>query len=242
MTDKIKALALSIGKALYPEVCPMCGKVIDTGAGLCCGDCSSKLIPIRPPVCLKCGKELDDEEKDCCQDCTDMERYYIKGFPALVYNQDMAKCLSDFKYHNMRCYGRFLADIIVKHRGKEILLAAPDVIVPVPIHKSKLKTRGYNQAEILARELGRRLKLPVDTELILRDEKTAPQKGLSNQERDENLKRAFISSKKIVEYKSALIVDDIYTTGATVEACTQVLHGMGIKDIYYTSVCVGKGY
>ena len=154
----------------------------------------------------------------------------------------MAKCLSDFKYHNMRCYSRFLADIIVRERGKEILLASPEVIVPVPVHKSKLRDRGYNQAEVLGAELGRRLKLPVDTGLVLRDSKTTPQKGLSNHEREENLKRAFISSGKIVKYKSALIVDDIYTTGATVEACTRVLQSMGIKEVYYTSVCIGKGY
>ena len=114
--------------------------------------------------------------------------------------------------------------------------------MPVPVHKSKLRDRGYNQAEVLSVELGRRLKLPVDTGLILRDAKTTPQKGLSNQEREENLKRAFISSGKIVKYKSALIVDDIYTTGATVEACTRVLQSMGIKEVYYTSVCIGKGY
>lgn len=235
-------MADSIGRALYPEICPLCGRTIDGAKQLYCRGCEAKLVPIKEPTCLKCGKELKDEELDCCSDCKDMARSYVKGFPALGYSPEIAKCLSDFKYHNMRCYGRFLADIIVRKRGKEILLAAPEVIVPVPVHKSKLKDRGYNQAELLSEELSRRLKIPVDKGLILRDERTAPQKGLSNQEREENLKKAFISSKKIVEYKKALIVDDIYTTGATVEACTAVLQGMGIKEIYYTSVCIGKGY
>ncbi len=242
MTELIKEAVQNISRALYPEICPMCGKTIDGKKELVCGQCAIKLVPVKPPVCLKCGKEVEDEETECCKDCSSMQRSFVKGMPALNYNDHMAKCLSEFKYHNMRCYVKFLADIIVKNRGKEILLEAPEVIVPVPVHKSKLRERGYNQAELLSIELGRRLKLPVDTGLILRDEKTAPQKGLSNQEREENLKRAFISSGKIVKYKSALIVDDIYTTGATVEACTSVLHSMGIKEVYYTSVCVGKGY
>lgn len=255
MIDKLRgigyAMGQSIGRLLYPEVCPLCGEIIDekddkegpksSGRAYVCNECSIKLIPIKTPVCLKCGKEVDDEEKDCCNDCAEMTRSYIKGFPALNYNLDMSKCLSDFKYRNMRSYAPFLADIIVKQRGKEILLAGPEVIVPVPVHKSKLKDRGYNQAQVLGEELGRRLKIPVDSGLILRGIKTTPQKGLSNAQREENLKRAFISTEKIVEYKSALIVDDIYTTGATIEACTGVLHSMGIEDIYYTSVCVGHG-
>lgn len=242
MIDKLKILGESIARMVYPDVCPLCGKAIDGENEYVCQECTVKLITINKPTCLKCGKALDSDEADCCTDCSTMQRHYIKGFPALGYNADMAKCLSDFKYHNMRCYGRFLADVIVKQCGKDILLVAPEVIVPVPVHKSKLKDRGYNQALVLAQELGRRLKIPVDDELIARDAKTTAQKGLNNQQREENLKRAFISSGKIVEYKRALIVDDIYTTGATIEACTGVLQGMGIKEIYYTSVCIGKGY
>lgn len=242
MINELKTLGEYIGRLFYPEVCPLCDKVIDGKHEKICKDCSIKLEPIKSPSCLKCGKEIEDEEQDCCKDCASIPRHYIKGFPALNYSEEMAKCLSRFKYHNMRCYGGFLADVIFKERGKEILLCKPDVIVPVPVHKTKLRDRGYNQAQVLAYELSKRLRIPVDTELVIRDAKTKPQKELGSKEREENLKKAFISSQKIVKYKSALIVDDIYTTGATVEACTAVLHAMGIKDIYYTSVCIGKGY
>ena len=242
MINKVKSIGEALGRLLYPEACPLCDSVIDGKREKLCNDCRIKLIPIKSPTCLRCGKEIEVEEQACCVDCANMPRHYIKGFPALNYSEDMSKCLSRFKYHNMRYYSGFLADVIVKERGKEILLAGPEVIVPVPVHKSKLKYRGYNQAQVLAEELSKRLKIPVDSGLIIRDAKTKPQKELSSKEREENLKKAFISSKKIVKYKSALIVDDIYTTGATVEACTTVLHAMGIKDIYYTSVCIGRGY
>lgn len=241
MIHRIKAIGEGICNILYPKSCPICGVALGEEEGFTCQDCRIKLVPISKPVCLKCGKEVENEEQDCCSDCQTMTRTFVKGFPAVHYNQAMSKVLSAFKYENMRCHGGFLADTIVRHRGKDILMARPEVIVPVPIHSSKLNVRGYNQALILGRELGRILGIPVDDGLVIRAAKTAPQKDLGNIEREENLKRAFISSKKIVQYKSALIVDDIYTTGATVEACTAVLHSMGIKDVYYTSVCIGKG-
>lgn len=241
MIHRIKAIGEEICHILYPKSCPMCGIALGHEEGLVCRECSIKLVPMGKPACLKCGKEVEGEEQGCCSDCQSLTRSYNKGFPAVHYNQPMSKVLSDFKYYNMRCHGRFLADIIVRYRGKDILSAAPEVIVPVPIHSSKLRNRGYNQAHILGKELSRRLGIPVDDDLVIRAAKTAPQKDLGSVEREENLKRAFISSKKIVQYKSALIVDDIYTTGATVEACTSVLHSMGIKDVYYTSVCIGKG-
>ncbi|MBO5388754.1 MAG: ComF family protein, partial [Lachnospiraceae bacterium] len=186
MIDKLRVIGQNIGKLMFPSVCPLCGEILEDNHDkiiYICQGCSAKLKPIKPPVCLKCGQEVDGIETDCCSDCRGATRSYVKGFPALKYSPEMSKCLSDFKYHNMRSYAAFLADIIVRERGKEILLAAPEVIVPVPIHKSKLKERGYNQAQVLGEELGRRLKLPVDTELILRDVKTAPQKELSNAQR-----------------------------------------------------------
>ena len=241
MIRKIKAIGEGICDILYPKTCPMCDVALGRYEAFLCEDCRIKLIPVGKPACLKCGKEIEDDEQGSCSDCQSIKRSYEKGFPALNYSQEMAKVLSDFKYNNMRSHGRFLADVIVRNKGKDILSVMPEVIVPVPIHKSKLRSRGYNQAQILSTELGRRFGIPVDCDLVIRDAKTMPQKELGPIEREENLKRAFISSKKIVQYKSALIVDDIYTTGATVEACTTVLHSMGIKDVYYTSVCIGKG-
>ena len=117
----------------------------------------------------------------------------------------------------------------------------PDILVPVPVHKTKLHKRGYNQAEVLARELATYLNVPVEPDLIKRNIKTSPQKELGTKAREENIKKAFNSTDKIVKYRCALLVDDIYTTGATIEACTKILHEQGIKDVYYTSVCIGKG-
>jgi ComF family protein len=124
---------------------------------------------------------------------------------------------------------------------------APDILVPVPIHKSKYRERGYNQTEILANGIAKGLNIPVLPHLLIRDKKTLPQKQLSDKERLRNLQEAFILNDKVFsEYprkiKSILLIDDIYTTGSTIEACTNVLMRNGIENIYFITLCIGKGF
>ena len=114
-------------------------------------------------------------------------------------------------------------------------------MIPIPIHKRKLEKRGYNQAELLADALGKKLDIPVERELLARVVNTEPQKSLDPEHREQNLKKAFQCTEKSVSYKKVLLVDDIYTTGATIEACTKSLHAAGIPDVYYTSVAIGTG-
>lgn len=183
-----------------------------------------------------------DCEKELCTDCETHTRSFIKGFPAMNYEGAFRNSLMEFKYNNRRDLAEYFGYEIVKRRGRDILDVGPEVIIPVPIHPHKRKTRGYNQAELLASVIGKKLHIPVDNERLLRKNDTLPQKVLDNEARENNLKNAFISADKIVQYKSALLVDDIYTTGATIEACTRVLQDAGIKDVYYTCVCIGRGY
>ena len=154
----------------------------------------------------------------------------------------MTDAIYRFKYHFERCHASFFAGEILKVHGKEILSLHPEVLVPVPVHKKKLKKRGYNQAAELAKALSERLGIPADETLLLRGRNTTPQKKLTPEERKNNLKTAFLSGQNRVNYKSAMLVDDIYTTGATIEACTECLHNMGISEVFYTSICIGKGY
>lgn len=225
---------------LFPRACPICGDLLGN-KGYICGDCRFLLSPVSFPACLICGCEIDDEEKELCEDCSRRERSYLRGFPALNYAGEIRDAVAGFKYHGKKYYADFFADEIIRRHGAAICEIAPEALIPVPIHKRKLKTRGYNQAELLAKALSRRIKIPVDSGLVTRCINTLPQKNLGDMEREKNLKRAFISSDKIVKYNKVMIVDDIYTTGATVEALTRVLKGMGVNEVFYTSICIGKG-
>ena len=116
------------------------------------------------------------------------------------------------------------------------------LIVPVPLHKNRQKKRGYNQAELFARALGTRLNIPVCTNLLVRERNTVPQKELNDTERKNNLKNAFKITQNIVQLSCILLVDDIYTTGSTMDAIATVLKRAGYRDIYFICASIGKGF
>jgi ComF family protein len=196
---------------------------------------------------MKCSKPLEIEEKEYCNDCERKQYHFEKGFSVWLYNDDMRHSIADFKYHNKKEYAKFYVEELVRLNGKSIIKLAPDVIVPVPLHRSKYLERGYNQADILAKGVGKALGLPVLSHLLVRNKKTLPQKKLSDKERLRNLQEAFSFNqletnnylKKII---SVLLVDDIYTTGSTIEACTNVLKANGVEQVYFLTICIGKGF
>ena len=119
------------------------------------------------------------------------------------------------------------------------------VLVPVPVHSKRYRKRGYNQAEEIAKEMARLSGLPMRSDLLVRVKHTAPQKELSKRERSRNLQGAFRCRadyrKLCLQGKCAIIIDDIYTTGSTVEACSQTLLQAGFDKVYFLCVCIGKG-
>ena len=238
LTDRLTSAL----KYVYPSSCPFCGELLEQGEKDVCEECRGKLSYVKEPVCFKCGCEIEDEEQELCEDCRRAEHRFVRGFAALNYIDPADKACAAFKYRNGREYAAYFAGEIIKRHGKHIREIKPEVFVPVPIHKRKLAKRGYNQAELLAGEFSRITGIPVDNELIIRSVNTPPQKKYDPEKRANNVKTAFISSEKIVKYSSAMLVDDIYTTGATIDACTGVLNGMGIEKVYYISICIGKGY
>lgn len=226
---------------IYPRVCPLCGDVLKPGAGRVCEMCRPMIEYPMDPVCLRCGCEIPDGEEALCEDCTRRPKSYLQGFPAMKYRYPLDESLAAFKYHNQRTFADFYAAEIVRRHGKCILSLGIEALVPIPIHKKKMQKRGYNQAELLADALGAALEIPVDAGLLVRSANTEPQKTLDPIQRERNLKMAFQCTEKSVHYKKVMLVDDIYTTGATIEACTKSLHAAGIPDIYYTSAAIGAG-
>lgn len=117
-----------------------------------------------------------------------------------------------------------------------------DVLIPVPLHRKRQRKRGYNQAEIIARELGKRLGIPVDMSAIIRERETTPQKELGQKNRRKNLKKAFRLTGKRLIGKNILLIDDIYTTGSTIDAMAEVLMKTGCEKIYFLTISIGQGF
>ena len=227
---------------LYPKRCPLCGEIRPYLGTHACEGCLGKLKKVEPPYCMKCGKTLEDKEEEYCRDCEAIPKNYTRGFPVFFYKEPLKSALYDFKYKNQRDYAAFFAECMYRYYGSRIKEIGIDGIVPVPVHPRKKRSRGYNQAEILAKEFGKKMKLPVYTDYLIREVDTDPQKELNDKARMKNLKNAFKIGRNKIELKKVLLVDDIYTSGATIEACTRILLSANAEQVFYTSVAIGKGY
>lgn len=152
----------------------------------------------------------------------------------------MQRSLSSFKYHGRREYAKFYASGIFKEFHGMLSDIRPDILVPVPVHEERLRNRGYNQAHLIAAELSFLSGIPVAPDLLIRCKKTTAQKELGPDMRRKNLSGAFAINDRSLWYnkyiRTALLVDDIYTTGSTADICASVLKSCGIRHVYV--VCV----
>lgn len=196
---------------------------------------------IQEPYCLKCGKQLDDMTQEYCDDCKSAAHMYDRGLAIFKYHDDIKESVYSFKYKDCKIYGDFYGEQMAEKYKDIITKWQPDVIVPVPIHRSRMRKRGYNQAELIAKALSQKLSLPMDINVLLREKKTEPQKKLSKDIRIKNVENAFKVTKNVVRYNKIILVDDIYTTGATINACAQVLKRAGVQRVYFISICIGAG-
>lgn len=231
---------------VFPRRCAVCGDICIPNGQLVCGTCKDRPIRITEPRCKKCSKPIASEALEFCYDCTKKDFHYKRGISLWLYDEVMKQSIVRYKYKGGKEYTGYYAGEVVKYLGKEIKEIEPDVLLPVPVHRTRQKQRGYNQAELLAREIGRLLNIMVLPDALIRTIKTLPQKELSNIERMRNLERAFAVSKKyektISKFHKLMLIDDIYTTGSTIEACTKVLQKAGAEDVYFLTLCIGEGY
>ncbi len=226
---------------LFPPRCPVCDEPVRIREGALCHSCRNTLAPVREPYCFCCGRPLMREETEYCRDCGKRRRLYIRG-RALYEYDSAAASIYRFKYGGRREYAVFFGRAMSEGLEGFIRSAAPDGLVPVPVSKRRLRRRGYNQADLLAKEIGRNLDIPVYDRLVRRVRDTLPQKSLNVQERQNNLKRAFKIAQNDVKLSTIIIVDDIFTTGSTVEAVTEVLLQSGVHNIYFITLAVsGRG-
>ena len=230
---------------LFPRKCPICKKVQPIGRDICPG-CEKVLPYIRPPFCMMCGKPVPDETVEYCFDCRLFQKSFQGGLSLFLYNKQIHQAMMDYKYHNRRILSHFFTSRIISRYSDLILSWNPDLIIPVPIHRNKRRKRGYNQAELLSRAIAGQLQLPHCSDFLIRTIDTLPQKQFGSQARLSNLYGAFRMNPRYTKkgrltppFHRILLVDDIYTTGATMEACSRILHEAGIAEVYILSVCIG---
>ena len=236
---------LSAVNLLFPRRCPVCGDIVLPEGALICPSCIVKLSPVKQPSCKKCGKEVYADHMEYCPDCGRHRRSFDSGAALLNYNEAARKSMAAIKYKNRREYLDFYAEAIVHRYGKWMVHLDAEALVPIPIHPARRRKRGFNQAEELAVRLGRLTDMPVLPELLVRVRRTAPQKELSAAERLKNLQEAFAVSGGFLERSGGkvpsgvILVDDIYTTGSTMEACARILKAAGAERVFFITICTG---
>lgn len=221
---------------LYPQRCPLCQKI---AKGIC-EECRPKMRIIREPYCFSCGKQLDMETEEYCKDCRSTAHMYLRGRALLQYKGEEKEAIHRIKYENKREYLKPLAEQMADVLEREVERWEIDVCVPIPMSLKKKRLRGFNQSEILADLLGKRWGLPVDKKLLKKTKDTAEQKKLTARERKENLKDAF--EAKDCSGKRILLVDDVYTTGSTIDAASEVLKNAGASEVFFVCLCIGSGF
>lgn len=226
---------------VFPRRCPVCHEIVEEAGELACEICRLKLPYIREPSCCICGKPLDTEEREYCQDCRKKKHSFEQGKAPFFYEEVMRRSIARYKYSGRQEYAEFYAEEILKRCAHKMLGWKGEVLIPIPLHPSRRRKRGFNQAERLARAISKRSGIPVDAKLLFRTKKTRAQKELNDQERLANLQDAFSVQKKEIPYHNLILVDDIYTTGSTMDAAARLLKTHGAQKVYFLSICVGMG-
>jgi ComF family protein len=210
---------------------PRCGSCRAVGSWLC-ARCHSRIRRLEEPTCRRCGAELESARKDC--GCRSRLKSLARLRSAAAYEGPIEVAVQRFKYQGWRRLAEPLA-ILMAERLMVEGLAAPWAVA-VPLHPSRLRQRGFNQAELLARELRRRLQLEAPPGELVRTRQTPPQVGHDRRWRLENVRDAFAWHGAALAGRSILVVDDVATTGATLEACASALRSGGSGPVIGVSV------
>ena len=222
---------------IYPKKCPFCGKIFSGGI---CEECRKKLPWIEEPICKRCGKPIQSEVKEYCYDCSRRKHYFNEGRALLVHKKPVTDVVYALKYKDKRIYGEILAKEMAKAYSGYMRARRADLIVPIPLHKSRRRKRGYNQAEILAGVISKETGIPYDKDVLFRVKKTVAQKEYGNRQRYKNIRGAFIA-KKDMTGKNIFLIDDIYTTGSTLDEASKILTKAGALNVYFLVLSIGQG-
>ncbi|HJU63782.1 MAG TPA: ComF family protein [Candidatus Binatia bacterium] len=227
---------------LYPPRCRACsGTIYGRDAEYFCADCWARIRLVAHPLCNLCGQPFPDAPGDDhrCAGCLTRTPYFVRARAWACYPREeiaehpLRQVLQKFKYGRKVSLGKPLGRLMA-HGCQEFLEASSiDLIIPVPLHPKRLRWRGFNQSLLLARQVSRMREVPVDPFLLYRSRETPPQTQLTEEERRKNVRGAFaLDAAKPLKGKSVLVVDDVYTSGATVNECSRVLVRGGAKAVH----------
>ncbi len=225
----------------YPPRCPICERILLPKEGLICSCCQRDLPIVTEPYCMCCGKPISSHEKELCADCEIRHRLFDEGRAVFLYEKGIRHSINRLKFYNHREYVPFYGECLYKIYRRMAPSWNASCLVPIPMHPKKRAVRGFDQACLLADYLSSRCHLPVLDHLLVRSRQTESSKKLGRSDRRKNLRGVFAihSGDRIPE--SVILIDDIFTSGATIDEAAYTLRSAGVKHVYFLTVCIGRG-
>ena len=226
----------------FPPRCEFCYELINWVPAPkypLCEKCLYQVLFIGENACKTCGKQLNEQECDYCR-CNIESRYFTSVLSACEYDGCVREKLLEFKFKGRKqlykVFSAFIMEKLKMTNEQKI-----DIIISVPLHFSKLRERGYNQSELIAKEIANQMKLPLYSNGLIKNKLTQNQSTLDKYGRSVNVRNAFeILNDKELKGKRILLVDDIITTGATVNECSKILKAAGAEEVVVATVATGK--
>ena len=228
---------------VYPEVCQLCGTARATAAeSFICGDCRQEVCWIEPPYCSRCGLPVEGAITQSfeCSNCRAADWQFLSARSAVIAQGKTLDIIHRYKYQRALWFEPFLANLLIQRSGPELLDQHWDWLVPVPLHPTKQREREFNQAERLANCLSRATQIPLNPSLLARVLPTQSQTLLSREERQANVRKAFVYKRRQpLRGERIVLIDDVFTTGATTGACARVLRRAGAGAVCVWTVARG---
>lgn len=221
---------------ILPPHCPICKKSLQSSHALC-PECFAQIRFVTEPLCVRCGRpfEFQVPEEPLCGVCCTKEPLFKKARTAFVYDSFSRELILPFKHGDKTEFTPLLTTFLMR-AGAE-LLSETDIILAVPLHKSRLIKRKYNQAGLLAKSLSEKAHKPYLSTVLVRKKATLSQGHMRREERKHNVAGAFeVKHANLIKHKRILLIDDVYTTGATLNECAKVLLKKGAKSVSYLTL------
>lgn len=239
---RIRAYTEATLSFLYPENCQVCRAARAThAAGYVCDECKSKIKFIEPPFCDRCGRPFEGAftTRFECQNCRDLDLAFTSARSAAFAHEPLLDVIHQYKYNRAFWFEPFLADLLIS-RARVELENQWDFLIPIPLHPTREREREFNQAERLATCLSRVTNIPVNSNMLRRIRKTQSQTLLSRDERLINMKNAFaLKNEQNLAGGKFVLIDDVFTTGATAGACAKALRAAGAEKVCVWTVARG---
>ncbi|MGA3093875.1 MAG: ComF family protein [Dehalococcoidales bacterium] len=229
MLYRLDQLGRAVTDFFFPQFCIGCGREGE----VLCPRCCEKLPRLSPPFCSRCGLPQTDNRP--CRDCAGLDMAIDGIRSPFTFEKLTREVVHQFKYQNLRVLAAPLSGVLHAYLSENPISA--DMLIPVPLHPKRLRERGYNQSLLLAFELGKLSGIPVRPDILKRHINTPPQaRTASSIERHRNMHEAFTSADGKLKDKRVLLIDDVSTSGATLDACASALKQAGALSVWGLTV------